>query len=284
VIYGDTDSTYVKFPDDWTPKECIEIAKELCTDLNETVYPELAEEHGIPAEDNLWEIEVEAHMVRYFQAGKKKKYAYVASWKDGRWLDGSGVSISGFASKRSDSSRLTMETEQAVLDAILSGNEKEVSTIIFEAAKEIRPKEPNWERIGIPGGMNNRITDSPAQAKQDGYYAVRCEGDNCYPQDAHPRGAYNSNEILNTDFDSGDKPMRVYITDTYFNELDRTDNVLCFEEASDMVPVEDRITLDVPRMTETLLVKPLGRILSAVGTDISAAISGQTQTGLGASE
>jgi DNA polymerase I len=259
-------------------------ARSLSADLNNEVYPAFAEEFGIPAEDNLWEIEVEAYMRRYFQAGRKKRYAYLATWKDGHALDEPQYSISGFSSKRSDSSELTEETEEDVLRAILDGEEDAVGTIVFEAAKEIQPQSPDWERIGIPGGMGNKITDDQPEAERDGYYSVRCEGDNCYPQDAQPRGAYNSNRVLGTDFGQGDKPMRVYINDTYFDELDRTDNVLCFETAEQMLPVEDRVTVDVDRMTNTLLVKPLGRILSAIDTDIHAAIQGQTQVGLGAFE
>lgn len=277
VIYGDTDSCYVKFPDEWGQEECLNTGRELCADLNGTVYPELAEGMGIPPEDNMWEIEVEAHMERFFQAGKKKRYAYLATWKDGHSIDDPEPSISGFSSKRSDSSKLTEETEERILDAILHGHQDEVGNMIFEAAKEITRTNPNWERIGIPGGMNQKI--DPQNAGMPGYYEFSEAG---YPQGAHPRAVWNANKILDVQITSSDKPMRVYLEPKYFDELEREINVIAFTEAGDMEGASPEFHVDVQRMTDTLLVSPLKEIASAVGVDINAAIQGQTQTGLGA--
>jgi len=277
VIYGDTDSCYVKFPDGWDQRACLDTGRELCKDLNETVYPELASRIGIPEEDNMWEIEVEAHMKRFFQAGKKKRYAYLATWKDGHNIDDPEPTISGFSSKRSDSSALTVETEGKVLDAILHGRQDEVGNIIFEAAQKITRTNPNWERIGIPGGMNQKI--DPQKAGQDGYYAFSPEG---YPQGAHPRAVWNANRMLDVNLTSSDKPMRVYLESLYSTELDREIDVIAFSDAADVENAEQEFHVNVQRMTDTLLVSPLGRIVSAIGIDIGAALKGQTQTGLGA--
>lgn len=282
VLYGDTDSTYVKFPDGWSQEECLNAGRELCTDLNETIYPELAAQRGIPEEDNLWDIEVEAHMERFFQAGKKKRYAYVATWKDGREVEHREPSITGFASRRSDTSRLTVETEKEVLDAILSGNAGEVSDIIFDASREITDN-PDWEMIGIPGGMSKGITDDPTLGESDEYYAVSCDDHgNCYPQSAHPRAVYNASQILDVHITSDSKPMRVYLRDHWFDEVGRNIDVIAFEKESDLDEIKDEVHIDAPRMTNTLLVNPLQQICDAIDVDITAAVRGQEQTNLGA--
>jgi len=266
-------------PSKWDQEKCLREASYICDVLNDGVYQSEAEKLGVPARDNLWEIEVEAYMRRFFQAGKKKRYAYLATWKDGHEIDEPEPSISGFSSKRSDSSQLTEETEEHILHEILHGNEDTVGTIVYEAAQEIERRNPDWERIGIPGGMNNKIDRE--RSEQDGYYAFNPNG---YPQDAHPRAVWNSNKILNLGLDAGDKPMRVYIEEYGFEELGRAADVLAFEQPSDMQPVADEVFVDVPRMTETLLIRPLNEICDAIGVDVSAAVWGQTQTGLGAFE
>jgi DNA polymerase I len=280
VIYGDTDSTYIELPQDWSRDECLNEAFRLCEELNEDYYPELAADMGVPPEDNLWNIEVEAYMERFFQAGRKKRYAYLATWKDGREVDDPKPSISGFSSRRSDSSRLTRDTEREVLEEILHGNTESVHDIVFEAAQEIEAVKPEWERIGIPGGMNNKI--NPARAGQDGYYAFSSKGN--YPQDAHPRAVWNANKILDVNIQSGDKPMRVYVEPKVFEEVERQIDVIAFERNTDMAPIEDGVRVDVARMTETLLISPLEEILRAIDIDPHAAVQGQTQQGLGAFE
>lgn len=282
VIYGDTDSTYIKFPDEWDREQCLDTARELCTDLNETVYPELAESMGIPAEDNLWEIEVEAYMEKYFQAGRKKRYAYVATWKDGREIENPEPSISGFSSRRSDTSELTVETEKEIFDAILSGEEDSVGDIVYEAAKEISDGEPDWDRIGIPGGMNKKVTDDPELGDTDAYYTVSSTGD--HPQAAHPRAVWNANQILGVGLNSDDKPKRVYLNEYYCEEVDRKIDVIAFAEPQEIEQCDKSFAVDVPRMTATLLTNPFTEILDAIDVDVTAAVKGQTQKGLGAWE
>jgi DNA polymerase I len=285
VIYGDTDSCYIKFPDEWDRDECIGEARDLVEWLNEEVYPAFCEQFSLSRDDNLWEIEVEAYLDRFFQAGKKKRYAYLATWKDGHGVEDATPTVKGFSSKRSDSAQLTVDTEEKIFEVILTGEgdpSEKVADIIFNAAREIEPTSPDWERIGIPGGFNKKITDDPRVAEKESYYSVSCDGDNCYPQDAHPRAAYNANKVLGTDITSADKPKRVYIKSRYFEELDRSDDVIGFIEAFDLSPIEDELQLNTQRMTEVTIKRPLREVVAALGIDIDAAVQGQHQTGLGA--
>ena len=264
VIYGDTDSNYIKFPDEYTREECLVRAEEICQELNEEVYAELAEEHGIPGEDHRWEIEIEAYFERFFQPGRKKRYAYRCTWKEGMDFDESmdkpKYSVTGMNSERSDVSQLTVDMEKEILRAILDGEDQsEITSIVNKYAKKIDPSDPDWDYIGIPGGFGKSFSeyDSPT---------------------AHVRAALNANEVLDVNIDSDDKPMRCYLQDGGKHGID----VIAYNGAEDLKPVEDEITMDAGRMTDVCIKSPMESTLEAIGIDVDAALKGQTQQGLGA--
>ena len=268
VIYGDTDSNYARFPPEWGKEKCLAEANKIADELNKSVYPDLAEQHGIPGEENLWDIEVEAYMESYFQAGKKKRYAYICTWVDGQDCEPK-VSIKGFDTERSDTPMLTKELQETILKMILEGaTELELGEVVHEAASSITPTDVDWNAIGIPAGLGKELRD---YAWTDGT-----------PKGAHPRGAFFTNEISGTNFGAGDKPKRVYVQ-PYTPEIDGwshgTVDVLAFDEPAEL---PDDVVPDCGRMTQTLVTKPMRRILNAVGVDVDAATKGQTQTGLGA--
>ena len=268
VIYGDTDSNYIKFPDEWGRERCLQETQKICDHLNEVVYPELAESMGVAPEDNEWEIEIEAFMETFFQWGRKKKYSYKATWKEGmefdEVMDEPEIVIKGSAAKRSDASRLTRDTEKKVIKAILNERpDTEVSDFIYKAGKSLDPTDPDWDNIGIPGGIGKELTDYDTET-------------------AHVRAARFSNALLGTEFGKGSKPMRCYVKPFYPDGLDEEVDVIGYEDADDLRPIADRLVPNVPRMTKTLLTNPIGPVVQAYGVDIDAALSGQTQAGLGA--
>ncbi|OYR54995.1 DNA-directed DNA polymerase [Halorubrum halodurans] len=267
VIYGDTDSNYISFPNEWNQKRCVEAAFEICDRLEAEVYPVLAEGMGIDRDDCEWRIDPEMYAPRFLQWGKKKKYAYLTTWKEGMEpdsvMDEPSTTIKGSAAKRSDASRLTRDTEKAIITAILNGRQDEVGGIVYDAAKKIDPENPDWEAIGIPGGIRKGLDeyDSPT---------------------AHVRAAKYANELCGTEFSSGSKPMRCYIRPVYFDGVGENIDVIGYEDDGDLQPIRDRLTVDAGKMTDTLLVNPMGEMLEAVGVNVGAAVAGQNQTGLGA--
>ena len=265
VIYGDTDSNYMELPSEWDRDRCIAEAQAICTELNDEVYPALAEEHGIPGEESLWDIEVEAYMERFFQAGQKKFYAYLCTWLDGKKCEPK-VSIKGFGSQRSDSALLTKELQEEILKLILHGaDESEIGELIHEAANEVSAPSPDWERIGIPGGLSKELDN---YAWTDGT-----------PQGAQPRAAFYCNAINDTNLGGGSKPMRVYLNER-FPPIEDWEHgaidVMGFEEPSQ---VPDWAEVDSNRMVETIVLRPMRGILDAIGMDVEAAAKRQRQTG-----
>lgn len=266
VIYGDTDSNYIRFPSDWEQERCVNEALRICDELEAEVYPPLAEEMHILTENCEWRIDPEMFASRFLQWSRKKKYAYKATWKEGMEpdavMDNPEVVIKGSAAKRSDAARLTRDTDKAVVTAILDDRVDDVSGIIYEAATDLDPDNPNWNRIGIPGGIGKGFSEYEKPT-------------------AHVEAAMNANELCGTEFEKGSKPMRVYLRPMYFDEIGEKIDRIAYESADDLRPVEDRLVVDAARMTETLLTKPLEGITDAVDVDISAAVSGQDQTAIG---
>ncbi|WP_330630713.1 DNA-directed DNA polymerase [Halocatena halophila] len=265
VVYGDTDSNYIKFPSEWDQQQCVEYAHKICDRLETEVYPDVAEGMGIPAEECRWTLGPEMYTPRFFQYGKKKKYAYRATWKEGMDMDDvvadPKTTIKGSAAKRSDASRLTRDTEKGCIKAILDGEPGRCNEIVHEAALKLDPDDPDWETIGIPSGigkaLDNYETDMP-----------------------RVRGARYSNELLGTNYGNGDKPMRCYIQPFYSEAVDEEIDVIGYEDGSDLQPILDDITIDAGKMTQTLIVNPLENILDSVGVDINAALKGQHQNSL----
>lgn len=265
VIYGDTDSNYMELPSEWDRDRCIEEAQAICTELNNEVYPALAEEHGIPGEESLWDIEVEAYMKRFFQAGQKKFYAYLCTWLDGNECEPK-VSIKGFGSQRSDSALLTKQLQEKILKLILNGaDESEIGELVHEAANEVSARSPDWERIGIPGGLSKEL-DSYAWT-------------NGTPQGAQPRAAFYCNEINDTDIGAGSKPKRVYLNERVPPVEDWEHGAIDVMGFDEPTHVPEWADVDSQRMIETIVHKPMRGILDAIGMDVEAAAKGQTQSG-----
>jgi DNA polymerase I len=283
VIYGDTDSNYIKWPDEWSMDKCLRRAKDVCDTLSNEVYPQFAnEQFNVPVEDNEWLIERENYMIRFFQSNNKKRYAYKSLWDEGDDIsDDPEKKIVGYGSKRSDFSELTQKTQKRVIESILDGeSEDEIVSIVQSASERIHPGlEPGeWETIGIPGGLGKKI--SREHADNDEYYNWSSSGD--HPQDAHPRAAWNANHMLGTNIGEGDKPMRVYLEGQYSDEMERRIDVIGFNTGDDIAEYDGELMVDTERMIDGAVIRPLDKVLDAIGIDVNCAVDGVNQQGLAA--
>ncbi|EHQ35676.1 DNA-directed DNA polymerase [Methanoplanus limicola] len=237
VIYGDTDSCMVNLPV-MEREETIKTARKIEERLNES-YSEFSQD-VLNAESHYFSIKFEKIYERFFQAGKKKRYAGYLVWKEGKEVD--QIDIVGFEMKRSDSPHITKEVQLKVMDLILKGADKsELKNYLGAVIKTYRKGGYTLDDVGIPGGIGKELLSYENK-------------------DAHIRGAIYSNENLGTDFKRGSKPKRVYIK-TVTAKYQKTD-VLCFEYA-DQVPNE--FIIDWETMLDKTIKQPISRIIEAIG-------------------
>jgi DNA polymerase I len=239
VIYGDTDSCMVQLPPVDQDKT-IELARVIEKHLNES-YQEFAETE-LNADTHFFSIKFEKIYARFFQAGKKKRYAGSLVWKEGKTVN--ETDIVGFEIKRSDTPQITKVVQMRVMEMILAGEGYAgIKAFLADVITKYRAGKYSLDEIGIPGGIGKSLDD----------YAT---------DDAQVRGAKYANIHLHTEFGKGSKPKRIYIR-AVTSKYPKTD-VLCFEYG-DQVPVE--FVVDWELMLEKTIKQPISRIIEALGWD-----------------
>ena len=279
VTYGDTDSVMLSLGD-LSKEEAIETSFEIADHINDR-YDDFAREE-LNADAHRFEIEFEKLYRRFFQAGKKKRYAGHIIWKEGKDVD--DIDITGFEYKRSDIAGITKEVQQNVIETIVTGDDidddmQEVKSYLVDVIARVLDGEVDVEEIGIPGGIGKKL---------DAYETPT----------AQVRGAKYANLMLGTNFGSGSKPKRLYVEkvhpdfwarmedeegldpqrDGLYGEFKRDPDVICFEYA-DQVPAEFEV--DWEKMLDKTLKGPIERVIEALGMSWEEVKTGQEQTGLG---
>jgi DNA polymerase I len=302
VTYGDTDSVMLSLDDisaerraDATVSEglrevhgemsdeeladvaaAIDVSHDIATHINGR-YDDFASEE-LDADSHRFQIEFEKLYRRFFQAGKKKRYAGHIVWKEGKVVN--DVDITGFEYKRSDIASITKEVQRDVIDMIVHGEpESNIKQYLTDVIEEVQSGDVDLDAIGIPGGIGKRL--------------------DAYDTDtAQVRGAKYANLMLGTNFQRGSKPKRLYLEtvhpdfwremeddrgldpqeDPLYGEFKRDPDVVCFEYA-DQIP--DAFTVDYETMLEKTLRGPISRVIEALGMSWDEVKSGQEQTGLG---
>jgi len=275
VVYGDTDSVMLELGDGVGKEEAIDDAFQLEEYINGR-YDEFAREE-LNARNHRFQIEFEKLYRRFFQAGKKKRYAGHIVWKEGKDVD--NIDITGFEYTRSDIAHITKEVQREVIERIVTGEDlEEVKEYVHDIVQEVAAGDIELEDVAIPGGIGKRL-------------------DNYDTDTAHVRGAKYANLLLGTNFDRGSKPKRLYLKKVHPDfwqrieserpELEdderylafKTDpDVICFEYA-DQVPEEFEV--DWEKMLDKTLKGPISRVLEALDVSWQEVRTGQTQTGLG---
>ena len=303
VTYGDTDSVMLSLSDISTadtevPEAVREAHPEMSTAELETTqaaieaseeiesyingrYDEFASEE-LGADEHRFQIEFEKLYRRFFQAGKKKRYAGHIVWKEGKHVD--SIDITGFEYTRSDIAPITKRVQQRVIEMIVTGEPlDDVKEFLHGEIQSFKAGDVDVDEIGIPGGIGKKL-------------------DNYDTDTAQVRGAKYANLLLGTNFQSGSKPKRLYLekvhpnffervesetdltpngpreADALYTEFKRDPDVICYE-FPDELPSEFEVDHDV--MLEKTLQKPISPIVESLGLSWDEIESGQEQTGLG---
>ena len=279
VAYGDTDSVMLELDGGVSKAEAIEQSFEIEDKINSR-YDDFAREE-LNADTHRFQIEFEKLYRRFFQAGRKKRYAGHIIWKEGKDVD--DIDITGFEYKRSDIAPITKRVQKEVIESIVTGDDleadrQEVREYLTTVIEEFLNGERSVDEIGIPGGIGKRL---------DAYETPT----------AQVRGAQYANLMLGTNFDRGSKPKRLYLEDIHpaffrrmeneegldpqtnalYGEFKRDPDVICFEYA-DQIPEEFEI--DLEKMLEKTLKGPISRVIEALDMSWEEIKTGQTQTGL----
>ncbi len=279
VIYGDTDSVMIEFGRDLSKNKAIEQSFELEDAINDS-YDEFAQEM-LNTEEHRFEIEFEKLYRRFFQAGRKKRYAGHIVWKEGKDVD--DIDITGFEYKRSDIAPITKEVQRKVIDLIVTSDGEEyqdaVTDYVHDVIEQFQNGKMSVEEVGIPGGIGKRLGNYDTDTAQ-------------------VRGAKYANAMLGTNFARGSKPKRLYLDRVHpdffervedkgrvssdekgtYTEFKREQDVICIEYA-DQVP--DEFAVDWDKMLDKTLKGPIERVLEAIDISWDEVKTGQQQMGLG---
>mgnify|MGYP000020599992 FL=1 len=298
VAYGDTDSVMLELGDEAAAGDVPDEIREAHPEMSESGLQQIggAIETGYELEEAIndsydefaldelnahhhrFQIEFEKLYRRFFQAGKKKRYAGHIVWKEGKHVD--DIDITGFEYKRSDIAPITKAVQRQVIEMIVTGDDvDDIEEYVYDVIEDFEAGNVNLNDVGIPGGIGKRL--------------------GAYDTDtAQVRGAKYANLLLGTNFQRGSKPKRLYLkkvhpdffrkleedgrfdpqADPLYAEFKRDPDVICFEYA-DQVP--DAFEIDWDKMLEKTLKGPIERIIEALGLSWDEVKSGQRQTGLG---
>jgi len=114
VLYGDTDSIFVKFDDGLNKQELLSRAEELLDRLNSSLN-EFAERWNVS--EHYHELEMKMIFDRIAFFGVKKRYAGHYIWNDGEWVQ--GIERKGLEVVRSDTANITKIALDRVLEMVL---------------------------------------------------------------------------------------------------------------------------------------------------------------------
>lgn len=162
VIYGVTDSVFVKLPDEYTQDECIKTGIELSNKLNES-YKEFAKKFGMP--NNVFEIEFEKLFSKIILF-KKLNYAGLMTY-NGDKIDPI-ITKTGLSSRRGDRPYISKMFETAVLDFILNKNITSREAILGykdKLIKDILNSKYGYDKLVIPISVreNGNYKNEPYQ-------------------------------------------------------------------------------------------------------------------------
>lgn len=135
VIYGDTDSTFVRLDENYNQKDCCQIGRSLATLINQKWREKLAHDFGL---ESCLEIEFETHFSRFLMptirgsdAGSKKRYAGLIVDED---TDKDRIVFKGLENVRTDWTDLAKNFQFALFQKVF--HDEDPSELIKQTVEE----------------------------------------------------------------------------------------------------------------------------------------------------
>jgi len=263
VKYGDTDSVMLELSDeeDIEAEELLSRGEELEDRINQEMKS-VADDFGIPdqhphldgelhgTERHTLSYEFEKLYRRFFQAGSKKRYAGLITWKEGKTINPPQIDTVGFESNRSDYSAKVAEVQPKVIRMVLEGEAFEkVSNYISSISEGLRERTVDIHDFASPGTINKPLEQ--------------------YPNRPTKRACLYSNKWLDANWAEGDEPWIIPIRDTPPG-YPKTD-VIAVEWNEDL---PEGFEVDIPQILEKTLEQPLEPILNEINWLMEELITG----------
>lgn len=270
VVYGDTDSVMVSLAGADSEKHvAIDQGEKLERVVNQSMsccveHSGLSSDHPFldgslhGTDRHTLVYEFEKLYRRFFQAGKKKRYAGNIVWKEGKDVD--EMDLVGFESQRSDSPELTSDVQPEVIRRILEGNSfEELSEYVSGIVADLRSDSMEQYRLALPNSLNQPLEE--------------------YENTQTARACRFSNEHLDGDWGVGDDPWISFIDRTEYGEPNTDVIALSWDEE-----IPEGYELDYEKTIERALISPLEPILDEVGWDFRELKHGVESLGVSESE
>jgi DNA polymerase elongation subunit (family B) len=197
MLYGDTDSTFIKLKTAG-PEECQKEGAELCRLCNDHLDKFFKEKFGVTTHAGLG-FKAIYSKIKFF---KKKNYAGKYLWEEKKgWNVGPDpYEFKGIASVRSDSSVVEKTALKTALKMALDGKSiEEVEAYKDKVIEDFEARKFTPMEIAYPLQIKKRLTKT-----ETGWETAY---ESTVP--AHVKAAIYTNIYLNTDFREGDKPRRL---------------------------------------------------------------------------
>lgn len=236
VIYGDTDSIFILFDENYTYTEMKEEALQLCHKINKKLTEIALTEFNV--KDHVFEIEFDKSYETLFQVytkkGKaaKKRYAGLQYNDDGT----TKFTAKGFEFLKASTAEVTKVVQKELIELILIRPEtSELKTYLIKVKEKFFNGDFPESFYSIRYNVNNRMIDS-----KDSIVKRACN---------------NSNQLLNRHYKKGDSVL-VYFTE-YPNEL-----ALDYNES---IPSQFKIDYEISWLK--YIINPLESILKSYNID-----------------